>query len=114
MLFNCENVALRVVRQPPIHASATNPRNRSAAIGRPRTHGAGLAARCGSTHDRRAALGTCRPDSVRTGYARGMNDQVTAPRKRHRVEVRGTPQQDALIRQAAGLGDTTVTAFLLD
>jgi uncharacterized protein (DUF1778 family) len=43
-----------------------------------------------------------------------MNDQVTAPRKRHRVEVRVNTQQDALIRQAADLENTTVTAFVLD
>ena len=43
-----------------------------------------------------------------------MNDQVTAQRKRHRVEVRVNPQQDALIRQAADLENTTVTAFVLD
>lgn len=44
----------------------------------------------------------------------GMNDQVTAQRKRHRVEVRVNPQQDALIRQAADLENTTVTTFVLD
>jgi uncharacterized protein (DUF1778 family) len=43
-----------------------------------------------------------------------MSDRVTAPRKRHRVEVRVNPQQDALIRQAADLENTTVTAFVLD
>jgi uncharacterized protein (DUF1778 family) len=32
----------------------------------------------------------------------------------HRLEVRVTPEQDALIRQAADLEDTTVTAFVLD
>jgi uncharacterized protein (DUF1778 family) len=30
------------------------------------------------------------------------------------VEVRVTPEQDALIRQAADLEDTTVTAFVLE
>ena len=35
-------------------------------------------------------------------------------RRRHRLEVRVTPEQDALIRQAADLEDTTVTAFVLD
>ncbi len=35
-------------------------------------------------------------------------------RLRHRLEVRVTPDQDALIRQAADLEDTTVTAFVLD
>jgi uncharacterized protein (DUF1778 family) len=43
-----------------------------------------------------------------------MSDQATARRKRHRVEVRVSPQQDALIRQAADLENTTVTAFMLD
>jgi uncharacterized protein (DUF1778 family) len=42
-----------------------------------------------------------------------MSDHPTKPR-RHRLEVRVTPEQDALIRQAAGLEDTTVTAFVLD
>jgi uncharacterized protein (DUF1778 family) len=37
----------------------------------------------------------------------------TEPR-RHRLEVRVTAEQDALIRQAADLEDTTVTAFVLD
>jgi uncharacterized protein (DUF1778 family) len=36
-----------------------------------------------------------------------------APR-RHRLEVRVSPEQDALIRQAAGLEATTVSAFVLD
>ena len=40
-----------------------------------------------------------------------MSEHAT---KRHRLEVRVTPEQDALIRQAAGLEDTTVTAFMLD
>ncbi len=34
--------------------------------------------------------------------------------RRHRLEVRVTPEQDALIRQAADLQDTSVTAFVLD
>ena len=34
--------------------------------------------------------------------------------RRHRLEVRVTPEQDALIRQAADLEETTVTAFVLD
>lgn len=46
-------------------------------------------------------------------YARHMNDRATKPR-RHRLEVRVTPEQDALIRQASDLEDTTVTAFVLD
>ena len=43
-----------------------------------------------------------------------MSDPAAAPSRRHRVEVRVTPEQDALIRQAAYLEDTTVTAFVLD
>lgn len=42
-----------------------------------------------------------------------MGDYSVKPR-RHRLEVRVTPEQDALIRQAADLEDTTVTAFVLD
>lgn len=34
--------------------------------------------------------------------------------RRHRLEVRLTPEQDALIRQAADLEATTVTAFVLN
>lgn len=33
--------------------------------------------------------------------------------RRHRLEVRVTPEQDVLIRQAADLEDTTVSAFVL-
>jgi len=36
------------------------------------------------------------------------------PSRRRRLEVRVTPEQDALIRQAADIEDTTVTAFVLD
>jgi len=53
--------------------------------------------------------GQC-PDNC---YARLMTDRAIKPR-RHRLEVRVTPDQDALIRQAADLEDTTVTAFVLD
>jgi uncharacterized protein (DUF1778 family) len=42
-----------------------------------------------------------------------MEPTVTRAR-RHRLEVRVTPEQDALIRQAADLEDTTVSAFVLD
>jgi uncharacterized protein (DUF1778 family) len=42
-----------------------------------------------------------------------MAEPVTTSR-RHRLEVRVTAEQDALIRQAADLEDTTVTAFVLD
>lgn len=34
--------------------------------------------------------------------------------KRHRIEMRVTPEQDALIRQAADLEHATVTAFVLE
>jgi uncharacterized protein (DUF1778 family) len=34
--------------------------------------------------------------------------------RRHRIEVRVTAEQDACIREAADLADTTVTAFVLD
>ena len=40
-------------------------------------------------------------------------DAVSASR-RHRIEVRVSPEQDALIRQAALVEDTSVTAFVLD
>lgn len=43
-----------------------------------------------------------------------MTDAATASPRRHRLEMRVTPDQDALIRQAADTEDTTVTAFVLD
>ena len=43
-----------------------------------------------------------------------MSEPSAAPARRHRLEVRVTPEQDALIRQAADLEDTTVTAFVLE
>ena len=43
-----------------------------------------------------------------------MSEPALDPSRRHRLEVRVTPEQDALIRQAAALEATTVTAFLLD
>ncbi|MBW3546601.1 MAG: DUF1778 domain-containing protein [Actinobacteria bacterium] len=43
-----------------------------------------------------------------------MSEPAVTPSRRHRLEVRVTPEQDALIRQAADLEDTTVTAFVLD
>lgn len=43
-----------------------------------------------------------------------MSDAATASPRRHRLEMRVTPDQDALIRQAAEIEDTTVTAFVLD
>jgi uncharacterized protein (DUF1778 family) len=38
----------------------------------------------------------------------------TVPKQRHRLEVRVTAEQDALIRQAADLEHESVTAFVLD
>jgi len=35
------------------------------------------------------------------------------PGRRHRIEVRVTPDQEAVIRHAASLADETVTAFVL-
>lgn len=43
-----------------------------------------------------------------------MSDHAIVPARRHRIEMRVTPEQDALIRQAADLQDTTVTGFVLD
>ena len=43
-----------------------------------------------------------------------MSDAPRTEARRHRLEVRVTAEQDALIRQAADLEDTTVTAFVLD
>ena len=43
-----------------------------------------------------------------------MSDHAITPSRRHRLEVRVTQEQDALIRQAADLEETTVTAFVLD
>lgn len=42
-----------------------------------------------------------------------MSDRAVSPR-RHRLEVRVTPEQDALIRQAADMEGATVTCFVLD
>lgn len=43
-----------------------------------------------------------------------MSDSSIQAPKRHRLEVRVTPAQDALIRRAADLEHTTVTSFVLD
>jgi uncharacterized protein (DUF1778 family) len=43
-----------------------------------------------------------------------MSDAAITSSRRHRLEVRVTPEQNALIRQAADLEETTVTAFVLD
>lgn len=43
-----------------------------------------------------------------------MSDSALGSSRRHRLEVRVTPDQDALIRHAADLEETTVTAFVLE
>jgi len=43
-----------------------------------------------------------------------MSDPAFETPRRHRLEVRVSPEQDALIRQAADLEATTVTAFVLE
>jgi uncharacterized protein (DUF1778 family) len=43
-----------------------------------------------------------------------MSDAAFEPPRRHRLEVRVNPEQDALIRQAADLEATTVSAFVLE
>jgi len=43
-----------------------------------------------------------------------MSDPAVTSSRRHRLEVRVTPEQDALVRQAADLEGRTVTAFVLD
>jgi len=43
-----------------------------------------------------------------------MSNAAIRPSKRHRLEMRVTPEQEALIRHAADLEGTTVTAFVLD
>lgn len=43
-----------------------------------------------------------------------MSQPATRASRRQRLEMRVTPQQDAVIRQAARLENTTVTAFVLD
>lgn len=55
-----------------------------------------------------------RTPSVQVRYAVGMAEPATTPTRRHRLEMRVSAEQDALIRQAADLEDTTVTAFVLD
>jgi uncharacterized protein (DUF1778 family) len=40
-------------------------------------------------------------------------ERTEARGRRHRLEVRVTPEQDALVRQAAELEGTTVSAFVL-
>jgi uncharacterized protein (DUF1778 family) len=43
-----------------------------------------------------------------------MTEPASKASRRQRLEMRVTPQQDAVIRQAAQLENTTVTAFVLD
>jgi uncharacterized protein (DUF1778 family) len=43
-----------------------------------------------------------------------MSEPAATSIRRLRLEVRVSSEQDALIRQAADLEDTTVTAFVLD
>jgi uncharacterized protein (DUF1778 family) len=43
-----------------------------------------------------------------------VSEPLGSPSRRHRLEVRVTPEQGALIREAADLEDTTVTAFVLE
>lgn len=52
-------------------------------------------------------------DIVRTSYY-GAVKEARTPARRHRLEVRVTAEQDAAIRQAAELEDTTVSAFVLE
>ena len=55
------------------------------------------------------------PDIVRTGVRlAAMTEPASKASRRQRLEMRVTPQQDAVIRQAARLENTTVTAFVLD
>jgi uncharacterized protein (DUF1778 family) len=41
-------------------------------------------------------------------------EPIATRNRRYRLEVRVTPEQDALIRQAADLEETTVSAFVLN
>jgi uncharacterized protein (DUF1778 family) len=43
-----------------------------------------------------------------------VSDPAFETPRRHRIEVRVTPEQDALIRQAADLEHATVSAFVLE
>lgn len=52
-----------------------------------------------------------RPDA---GSLQFMSEPAVSPSRRHRLEVRVTPEQDALVRQAADLEGATVTAFVLE
>jgi uncharacterized protein (DUF1778 family) len=43
-----------------------------------------------------------------------VTEPIVRAARRHRLEVRVTPEQGALIREAADLEDSTVTAFVLE
>ncbi len=43
-----------------------------------------------------------------------VSEPAASPQQRHRLEVRVSPEQGALIREAADLQGTTVTAFVLE
>ncbi|MDA8040258.1 MAG: DUF1778 domain-containing protein [Actinomycetota bacterium] len=43
-----------------------------------------------------------------------MRDAAVRPSKRHRLEMRVSPDQEALIRHAAELEGATLTSFVLD
>ncbi len=43
-----------------------------------------------------------------------MSQAAPSDPRRHRIEVRVSADQDALIRQAADLEGTTITAFVMD
>ena len=65
-----------------------------------------------ATERRRADLplsGRCpdRQDEV-------VSEPALTPSRRHRLEVRVTPEQGALIREATDLEDTIVSAFVLE
>jgi len=53
------------------------------------------------------------PDAVRTAIFLGMAQTTRDATSRHRIEVRVSPDQEALIREAAELAHETVTAFML-
>ena len=46
-------------------------------------------------------------------YRSEMSESSYEPSRRHRIEVRVTPRQEALIREAADLEDQTITSFVL-
>ncbi len=54
-----------------------------------------------------------RPDHVRTLIKSQDIDDPSQQPPRHRIELRVSADQEALIRHAAGLANQTVTAFVL-